>query len=187
MISPRAIGGSILGAALALSLSGCWGIAPLAIPQPAWVTERMNEKYDKRLWNRAAVLPPILPGQPIPTCEDPPSEEEIVRLLPRVRRGIPFIIEEFRDDFDFDIQKVVDSIDPCTYFPLVGPAQLHHCHFVVTVRWKERLKSDQPFPFWVENERTEVLQMDKDHLHLCVGNDPRYQQSMFNWTSGNYR
>lgn len=187
MISPRAIGGSILGAALALSLSGCWGIAPIFIPQPAWVTERMNEKYDKRLQQRAAVLPPVLPGQPVPTCEDVPSEEEIVRALPRVKRGVPFIIEEFRDDFEFDIQKVVDTLDNCTYFPLVGPAQLHHCHFVVTVRWKERLKSDQPFPFWVENDRTEVLQMDKDHLHLCVGNDPRYQQSMFNWTSGNYR
>ena len=24
-------------------------------------------------------------------------------------------------------------------------------------------------------------------LHLCVGCDPAYQQSMFNWTSGNYR
>jgi hypothetical protein len=186
MISTRALGGAILGVALAVSLSGCWAGLAL-VPQPAWVTERMNEKYDKRLWQRAAVLPPILPGQPIPTCEDPPSEEEIVRALPKVKRGIPFIVEEFRDDFEFDIQKVVDTIDPCTYFPLVGPAQLHHCHYVVTVRWKERKKSDQPFPYWVENERTEVLQMDKDHLHLCVGNDPKYQQSMFDWTSGNYR
>ena len=138
----------------------------------------MNEKYDPRLKERATIMPPILPGQPIPTCEDPPSEEEIIRALPRVRRGIPFIIEEFRDDFE---------IDPCTTFPLVGPAQLHHCHFVCTVRWRERVKSDQPWPFWVEKDRTEVLQIDKDHLHLCVGCDPNYQQSMFNWTSGNYR
>ena len=169
MISTRALGGTILGVALAFGLTGCLGV----IPQPAWITERMNEKYDKRLKERATVMPPILPGQPIPVCEDPPSEEEIIRGLPRVKRGIPFIAEEFRDDFEFDVQKVVDSIDPCTYFPLVGPAQLHHCHYVVTVRWKERIKSDQPFPFWVENDRTEVLQMDKDHLHLCVtGNTP---------------
>ncbi len=133
MISTRALGGAILGVALAVSLSGCWAGLAL-VPQPAWVTERMNEKYDKKRWQRAAVLPPILPGQPIPTCEDPPSEEEIVRALPRVKRGIPFITEEFRDDVEFDIQKVVDSIDPCTYFPRVGQAQLHHCHYVVTVR-----------------------------------------------------
>jgi hypothetical protein len=187
MFSTRALGGAILGTVLAVSLSGCWAGLTL-VPQPPWTGERMAEKYDKRLQQRAAILPPILPGQPIPTCEDPPSEEEIVRALPKVKRGIPFITEEFRDDFEFDIQKVVDSIDPCTYFPLVGPAQLHHCHYVVTVRWKERKKSDQPWAYWVENERTEVLQMDKDHLHLCVGNDPRYQQSMFNWTSGsNFR
>ena len=185
MISARALGGAILGIALAFSMTGCWTILP--VPQPAWISERMNEKYAKNLKDRAAILPPILPGQPIPTCEDPPSEQEILRALPRVKRGIPFFSEEFRDDFEIDIVKIVDSIDPCTYFPLVGPAQLHHCHYVVTVRWKERIKSDQPFPYWVENDRVEVLQMDKDHLHLCVDCDPRYQQSMVNWTSGNYR
>jgi hypothetical protein len=139
----------------------------------------MEEKYTRRLQeDRTPILPPILPGTPLPTCDDPPSEEQVIRALPRVTRGVPFIFEEFRDDYNVVIEKIVDQIDPCTYVPLIGPAQLHHCHYRCTVFWKERLMSCYPFPFTAENDRVEVVYIDKDHFHLCVGPDDRMQRSV---------
>jgi hypothetical protein len=152
--------------------------APVPVPVPPWVSERMEEKYAQRLKERTPIMPPILPGQPVPTCDDPPSEEEVIRALPPVVRGIPFIYEEFRDDFTIVIEKLVDRIDPCVNVPLLGPAQLHHCHYKCTVFYKERKISDYPFPFQVDNDRVQVVYIDKDHFHLCVGDDERAQRSV---------
>lgn len=173
--------GLLCGIMLLTGLVGCLGPAPSlpgVIPVPPWTAERMEEKYTKRFKERTPIMPPILPGQPLPTCEDPPSEEEVIRALPKVRRGIPFITEEMRDDYNVVVEKIVDKIDPCVYVPLIGPAQLHHCHYRCTVFWRERLISDWPFPYMVTNPRAEVILIDKDHYHLCVGPDPRYQQSI---------
>jgi len=173
---------AVLGACLLMGNTGCftlYGVVPWPILVPPWVSERMEEKYTKRLWeDRTPVLPPILPGTPLPTCDDPPSEEQVIRALPRVARGVPFIYEEFRDDYNVVIEKIVDQIDPCTYVPLIGPAQLHHCHYRCTVFWKEKLMSCYPFPFTAENDRCEVIYIDKDHFHLCVGPDDRMQRSI---------
>lgn len=174
-----------------VSASGCIGSnpfligsAPIPVPVPPWVSERMEEKYAKRLQQRTPIMPPIIAGQPVPTCEDPPSEEEMLRAFPKVVRGIPFIYEEFRDDYTFVVEKIVDSIDPVVFIPLVGPAQLHHCHFRCTIYYRERIKSDYPFPFTVVNDRIQVVYIDKDHLHLAAGKDERYQQNFTRELSG---
>jgi hypothetical protein len=171
--------------------SGCYqlnpfliGHAPIPIPVPPWVSERMEEKYAHRLLHRTPIMPPILPGQPLPVCEDPPSEEEIIRALPRVARGVPYLYEEFRDDFTFVTEKIVDQIDPVTFIPLVGSAQLHHCHFKCTVYYRERITSHYPFPFTVVNDRVQVVYIDKDHLHLAAGPDERYQATFTKELSG---
>ena len=173
---------AVIGVGLLSSMSGCSlfplliGQAPMSIPVPPWVSERMEEKYTQRFRERTPVMPPILPGSPAPTCDDPPSDEEVIRALPRVARGVPFLYEEFRDDFIIVVEKLVDRIDPCTYVPLLGPAQLHHCHFKCTVFYKERKISDYPFPFEVVNDRVQVVYIDKDHFHLCVSPDDEAAQ-----------
>jgi hypothetical protein len=189
MAKTRALAAAVAGIVLLSGLSGCGnqflvGLTGV-VPVPPWVSERMEEKYAKRLQLRTPVMPPILPGMPLPACEDPPSEEEVVRALPKVVRGLPFVFEEQRDDYVIIIDKLVDRIDPCVYVPLLGPAQLHHCHFKCTVHWKERLIQEWPFPYMIENDRCEVVYIDKDHYHLCVDpNDPRKAASVFRDLAG---
>lgn len=148
------------------------------IPVPPWVTERMEDKYAFKNDSRTPVLPPIREGFPLPTCDDPPDDAQVIRALPRVTRGVPFFYEEFRDDVTVVVEKLVDKIDPPRFFPLIGPAQLHHCHFKCTVYYKETIESGYPFPVKVTRPRVEVVYIDKDHLHLYVGNDPELQKSV---------
>src|SRR5947209_18785474 len=169
-----------LAAGCALPLIGAsinpvtMGIAT-PIPVPAWVTERMEDKYAHKNDFRTPVLPPIREGFPPPICEDPPSEQEILRAMPRVTRGVPFVYEEFRDNMDFVSERLVDKIDPPRFFPLIGPAQLHHCHWKCTIYYTETVESNYPFPFRCKKPRVQVIWVDKDHLHPmpCGAQDTR--------------
>ena len=164
----------LLAAALVLPglASGC--VSPFSmglgtpIPMQPWVADRIEERLDNgRNDHRTPVLPPIPPGHR-PLCEDPPDRAQILRAMPRVARGVPYVYEEFRDDMDFTIEKLADVIDPPRFFPLIGPAQLHHCHFKCTVYYTETIQSSYPFPFKCTRRRTEVVYIDRDHLHQCV-------------------
>jgi len=174
----------LLGAILApVAFAGCfpWGMGILApIPIPAWVTERMEEKYCYQNDFKSPIMPPIRDGFPPPLCEDPPSEAAILRAMPRVPRGVPYVYEEFRDDLQFVVERLVDKIDPPRFFPLVGPAQLHHCHYKCTVYFTEIVESNYPFPVRIRKRRVEVVYIDKDHLHVCAGNDPVVQTQITN-------
>ena len=89
----------------------------------------------------------------------------IVRALPRITRGVPFIYEEFRDDIETTTKKLVDHLDPPRFFPMIGPAQLHHCHWECTVYYTETIISAYPLPYQVKRRRIEVIYLDQDHLH----------------------
>jgi hypothetical protein len=120
------------------------------------------------------VLPPIPPGYR-PLCEDPPDRALILRTMPRVTRGIPYFYEEHRDDIEFTVEKLVDLVDPPRFYPLLGPAQLHHCHWKCTVYFNETIESYYPFPFQCKKRRVELVYIDKDHLHV-VASTPETQQ-----------
>jgi hypothetical protein len=137
------------------------------IPVQPWVAESIEERIMNYSDHRAPILPPIPPGHR-PLCEDPPDRAQILRAMPRVPRGIPFVFEEHRDDIEFSIEKIGDTIDPARFYPLVGPAQLHHCHWKCTVYYTETLESMDPFPFQTKRRRVQVVYIDKDHLHMCV-------------------
>ena len=92
--------------------------------------------------------------------------------MPRIVRGIPYVYEEFRDDYEFTVEKLVDHVDPPRFFPLIGPAQLHHCHWKCTVYYTETIESGYPFPFRCVRPRVQVVYLDLDHLHLCPGPSP---------------
>ena len=152
-------------------LSGClnpFGMGFLTpIPMQPWVGDRIAERLDNKNDSRAPVLPPIPPGHR-PYCEDPPDQQEILRAMPRVTRGVPYIYEEFRDEIEFTVEKLVDRVDPPRFFPLIGPAQLHHCHWKCTVYFTETIESSYPFPLRYKHRTAQVVYIDKDHLHLCV-------------------
>lgn len=178
----------LAGAILAsLGLSGCYPLGMgffTPIPVFPWVTERMEEKYVHKNDHRTTILPPIREGYPPPMCEDPPDDAMVLRAMPRVARGVPYFYEEFRDNIQIVTERLVDRIDPCRFFPLVGPAQLHHCHWKCTIYYTEVIESGYPFPFRSVRPRVEVVHIDKDHLHLCTGNNPQMQQTFARETSG---
>src|SRR5262249_54456521 len=163
-----------------LGLAGCnpfgMGIAT-PIPVPPWVTERMEEKYCWKNDFRTPIMPPIREGFPPPLCEDPPDESMVLRAMIHVTRGIPYFYEEFRDDIQIVSERLVDRIDPPRFFPLVGPAQLHHCHWKCTIYYTETIESGYPFPFQCKRPRVEVVYIDKDHLHLYAGANQQMQQN----------
>lgn len=154
---------------LPTTASGClWGMGfNTPIPIQPWVPDRIEERINNQSDVRTPILPPIPAGHR-PLCEDPPDRAQILRAMPRVTRGIPYIFEEFRDDIEFTIEKVADHVDPPRFFPLIGPAQLHHCHWKCTVYFTETLESYHPFPFRSKRRRVEVVYIDKDHLHQCI-------------------
>ncbi len=162
-------------------LSGCIPYALALLPaltvQP-WVTDRMEEKYSKTSDNKTPILPPIRQGFAPPTCEDPPDEAQVIRAMPRLARGVPYFYEEFRDDIQIVTERMVDKIDPPRFFPLIGPAQLHHCHWKCTIYYNEIIESGYPFAMKVKNPRIQVIYIDKDHLHMYVGDDPETQKSV---------
>jgi hypothetical protein len=137
------------------------------IPMQPWVADRIEERIVNQSDYRTPVLPPI-PAGFRPLCEDPPDRAAVLRAMPRVIRGVPYLFEEFRDDIEITVEKLVDRIDPPRFFPLIGPAQLHHCHWKCTVYYTETLESNYPFPFHTKRRRAEVVYIDRDHLHLCV-------------------
>jgi hypothetical protein len=169
----------LAAAVLPVAAGGCnfWGLGLFTpIPVQPWVAERMTDKYQHRNDGKTPIMPPVRDGYPPPVCEDPPSDGEVLRAMPRVARGVPYIYEEFRDDIVIKKVKLVDTIDPPRFFPLVGPAQLHHCHWECIVYYTETVQSDYPFPTYVRKNRIQVLYIDKDHLHLYVGPNPDTQK-----------
>jgi hypothetical protein len=65
-------------------------------------------------------------------------------------------------------EKIVDKIDAPRFYPLIGWAQLHHCHFRATVFYSEVCRVTYPFPYSIKRKKIEVVSIDKDHLHLAV-------------------
>lgn len=169
-----------------VAITGCFNLLSMGfatpIPVPPWVAERIEERLCEKNDFRTPVMPPIPPGYR-PVCEDPPDPAAILRAMPRVTRGVPFVYEEFRDDFDFGVEKMADHIDPPRFYPLVGPAQLHHCHYKCTVFYTETVQSYYPFPYRCKQRRSEVIYMDRDHLHL-VACTPEQLRSMTRDTAG---
>jgi hypothetical protein len=137
------------------------------IPVPPWVADYVEERICIKSDFNTPILPPIPPGYR-PLCEDPPDRQTIMRAMPRVFRGIPYFYEEFREDYDFTVERLVDRIDPPRFYPLVGPAQLHHCHYKCNVYYTETIESGYPFPFRCNRRRVETVYIDRDHLHLIA-------------------
>jgi hypothetical protein len=139
------------------------------VPAQPRIAEALEERF-KPGDSRVPILPPIAPGQK-PACDDPPTPAEILGALPRPERGIPHIYEVYRDDIEFAVEKLVDRVDPPCFFPLIGLAQLHHCHWKCSVSFTETVESSCPFPFRMQNRRTELVYIDKDRLRLCMASN----------------
>lgn len=114
--------------------------------------------------NRTPIQPPVSTGKK-PVGEEP-SDAMVLRALPRTSSA-PGLYEQSRDDIHIVKECIVDKLDAPRLLPLVGPAQLHHCHWKCTVYSNETIVGKHPFPFRRVQPRVDVVYIDTDHLHLC--------------------
>jgi hypothetical protein len=178
----RTISTAALGLVLA-SLAVCAGcnttygprLGPFAYPipvSPFFQKAQEDAAWEKERYQRVPILEPLVPGGPT-IALDEPSDDEVMRALEHARPmsgGLPLLHEIQRNNVRITKEMLADNIDPPRVFPLVGPAQLHHCRWRCTVYFTDVTRVGWPVPYTVKNEDAqEVIYVDHDHLHM-VGN-----------------
>ena len=147
-----------------------WGTT-LPIPVTPYFSQLVEDTYwEEERYGKVPILDPV-EGEHAPTfCLDPPSPDEVMRALPDdVGGGVPFLAETQRNNVRIVTELIVDRIDECRFFPLVGPAKLHHCHYKCTIYYDKVIRSMWPIPYSFEDATQEVVYIDHDHLIRCAG------------------
>jgi hypothetical protein len=160
------------GVGNALDFSYFWLTTPLIPVSPYWSQQIEDTYWEEERYDRVPVLDPV-EGENAPLfCLDYPSPDEVVRTLEDadpVGGGMPFIAEMSRNNIRIVVEPLVDSVGECRFYPLVGPARMHKCHFKCTVYFDKVIRSDWPIPYTFEDESSEVVYIDHDHLIRCAG------------------
>ncbi|MBX3442890.1 MAG: hypothetical protein KF774_10830 [Planctomyces sp.] len=154
----------------AFILANFWGTTPL-IPVTPYFSQQIESTYwEEERYKRVPILDPV-EGENAPLiCLDSPSPDEVMRALPDTTSGgVAFLAETQRNNVRMVVEPIVDRLDECKFFPSVGPARLHHCHFKCTVYFEETKRSHWPIPFTHTDQREEVVYIDHDHLIRCAG------------------
>ncbi len=173
---------TLLLALTTLTNTGCFWIAKegpflgfVSIPIP--VSPYFQDKEEQRFhyrerYAKAPILGPLVPGGPVEAL-DTPSDDEVMVALERVRPvrgGLPLLWERSRNNVRIVKDKIADYIDPPRVYPLIGPAQLHHCHYKCTIYFSETTRNGWPLPYTtVAEDAQEVVYIDHNHFHM-VGN-----------------
>jgi hypothetical protein len=170
---------TLLGLAALLG-SGCistpaptLGMFGIPIPVSPFFGEQAEDRFiEKERYDRVPIMGPITSGGPA-VALDPPSDDEIIRTLERthpVEGGLPFLHEVQRNNVRMVKTLIADYVDPPRFYPLIGPAQLHHAHYKCTVYFSETKRIGWPMPHTEhDQEAVEVIYIDHNHLHM-VGN-----------------
>ncbi len=154
----------------AFIFSDFFGTTPL-IPVSPYYSELIEDRYIREeRYEKVPILDPV-EGEHAPLfCMDPPSQDEVMRAMPdETGGGLAFIAETTRNNVRIVVEPIVDRIDECRFYPMVGPARLHHCHYKCTVYYDKVLRSNWPVPFMHEDETIQVVYIDHDHLIRCAG------------------
>ena len=162
----------LLGGFLNVAFQGAafYGTTPL-IPVSPYYSELIEDAYIREeRYAKVPILDPV-EGEHAPIfCQDPPSHDEVMRTLPNdTSGGWVFLAETARNNVKIVTEPIVDRMDDCRFFPLAGPARLHHCHYKCTVYYDLIKRSDWPVPFRFKDESIQVVYIDHDHLIRCTG------------------
>jgi hypothetical protein len=149
-----------------------WRTTPI-IPVSPYFSQKVEDAYhEEERYGKVPILDPV-EGEHAPLfCVDPPSSDEVMRALPDdTSGGFAFLAETSRSNVRIVIEPIVDRLDECRFYPLAGPARLHHCHYKCTVYYDKTIRSNWPIPFTHSDETQEVVYIDHDHLIRCAGPD----------------
>ena len=149
------------------------GILSVPVPvSPYLQTKAEDDFWVKERYERVPILGPIAANGPHAAL-DAPSDDEVMRAFLKshpLKSGIPFLYDVQRNDIQIVKEKIADYLDPPRFYPLIGPAQLHHAHYKCTLFFTEKTYVGWPVPHMlVDEESQEVLYIDHNHLHM-VGN-----------------
>jgi len=150
------------------------GVASIPVPvSPFHQQQAEDYAFEKARYNKVAILPPITEEHHI--ALDPPSDDEVVRALEKVRPvsgSVPGLEITMRNVKGITKELIADYVDPPRVVPLVGPVQVHHAHYKCTVYFEEIIQVGWPIPHQIRTEDgIEVLYIDKDHFHHVGGGD----------------
>jgi len=143
--------------------------APIPV-SPYWSQEIEDTYWEEERYGKVPVLDPV-EGENAPLfCMDNPSPDEVIRSLPDdTKGGMPFLAEVTRNNVRIVVEPIVDSLGECRFYPMVGPARHHRCHYKCTVYFDKVTRSDWPIPFTATDATQEVVYIDHDHLIRCAG------------------
>jgi hypothetical protein len=149
------------------------GIAAFPIPVSVYFQKQKEDKFwEHERYERAPILGPLPAGADI-HCMDPPSDDEVMRALEKaqpVEGGVALLWTRNRNNVRIVKCLIADYVDPPRFYPLVGPAQQHHCHYKCTVYYEDVRRIGWPVPHTLRDEDArEVIYVDHNHLHM-VGN-----------------
>lgn len=163
-----------LAAGVLTTCTGCPSLGPqmgvLAYPIPVspYHMKKLEDRFHiQEMYDRMPILPPIPPGGPTEAI-DPPSDDEVMRALEEidpVQGGIPLMHEMQRNDVLIHKEKIADYIDPPRFYPVVGPAQVHHSRWKCTVYYTRVIRPGWPMPQHMVDNSSEVIYIDHTHLH----------------------
>lgn len=169
-MSSRFIPLTLLAAAFAVSV-GCTPV-PVLIPVSPYYQDRKEDRFwEHERYERVPILGPITAGGP-PRALDPPSDDEVMRALPSAEGGIPFLHETQRNNVRIVVELLADYVDPPRVYPMIGPAQHHHCQYKCTVYYTQNNIYGWPTPHMnVDQDSQQVVYIDHNHLHMVNGCD----------------
>ena len=171
-------------AVLAVSTSGCFGVTGgynlgflgYPIPVSPYYQHKAEEDFwKKERYDRVPILGPTTSGGE-PVALDPPSDDEVMHALEKARPvqgGIPLLYEKQRNDVRIVKEKIADYVDPPRFYPLIGPAKLHHAHYKCTIYFEEKTTIGYPVPHTLhDREAVEVVYIDHNHFHMVGDVEP---------------
>lgn len=174
LLTVSTTGCEIVGGAIANSfaLAGFFITTP-PIPVSPYYSQMIEDTYhNEERYGKVPILDPVEGDNAPLYCLDPPTPDEVIRALPEGvtgAGGFAFIAESNLNNVRMVIEPMVDRVDECRFYPLVGPARLHHCHYKCIVYFDKVRRSDWPVPFTFEDQSQEVVYIDHDHLIRCAG------------------
>ncbi|MDR0390408.1 MAG: hypothetical protein LBH59_00755 [Planctomycetaceae bacterium] len=157
-----------------LVLSGCFTagptVGPFSVPVvvlPFVQSDAERAAYENTRFNGVDILDPIVGTDHI--ALDPPTDDQCVRHFEKIRPitgQVPGLETCRRDIVGITKELIADYIEEPRFFPLIGPAQVHHAHYKITIYFKETINVGWPVPHTInDDEAVEVFYVDKDHLH----------------------
>lgn len=156
--------------AVAWNFALFWRTTPL-IPVSSYYSELIENAYwEEERYEKVPILDPV-EGEHAPLfCLDAPYPDEVIRALPdETGGGLTFIAETSRNNVRMVVEPIVDRLGECRFFPMVGPARIHFCHYKCTVYYDKTIRSDWPVPFSHTDQTIQVVYIDHDHLIRCAG------------------